>query len=208
VTWTNQQEHNTMAIDPLETSQPLPGTECYTPGAIAFHWTMFVLVVIVGVLGLLHDDWPKATQGFWINIHVMFGLLLWFMLLARLSWRRRHPPPALPTTVGAFSRRFSSPVHMALYALLFITPILGFVTFIYHGRIFDFGLFQVDLGVQKDHAIFGPTEDIHGYLAYALFALAGLHALAALWHQLYLHDGVLQRMWPTTSRNNARRRSL
>jgi cytochrome b561 len=27
-----------------------------------------------------------------------------------------------------------------------------------------------------------PTEDIHGYLAYTLFALVGLHLLAALWH--------------------------
>jgi len=44
--------------------------------------------------------------------------------------------------------------------------------------------------------VFGPTEDLHGYLAYALFALAGLHALAALWHRLVLHDGVLARMWP------------
>ena len=197
-----------MAIDPEETSQPLPAAERYSPGAMAFHWTMFVLVVIVGVLGLLHDDWPKETQGFWINIHVMFGLLLWFVLMARLAYRRRHPPPVLPTSVGAFSRRFSSPVHMALYALLFITPILGIVTFIFHGRIFDFGLFQVDPGVKKDHAIFGPTEDIHGYLAYALFALAALHAVAALWHHFRLRDGVLQRMWPSAARKRAARNEL
>jgi cytochrome b561 len=42
----------------------------------------------------------------------------------------------------------------------------------------------------------GPTEDIHGYLAYGLFALAGLHALAALWHRFVLQDGVLARIWP------------
>jgi cytochrome b561 len=37
--------------------------------------------------------------------------------------------------------------------------------------------------------------DIHGYLAYGLFAVAGIHAQAALWHQFVLHDGVLRRMW-------------
>ena len=36
----------------------------------------------------------------------------------------------------------------------------------------------------------------HGYLAYALFTVAGLHALAALWHQLMRRDGLLSRMWP------------
>jgi cytochrome b561 len=87
-------------------------------------------------------------------------------------------------------------VHLALYALMFAIPIVGCVTFIYHGRVFHFGLFDLDFGIKKNPAIFEPTEDIHGYLAYALFALAGLHALAALWHHFFLHDGVVSRIWP------------
>jgi cytochrome b561 len=70
------------------------------------------------------------------------------------------------------------------------------VTFIWHGRVIDFGLFKVDFGVAKNRAVFHPTEDIHGYLAYALFTLAGLHILAALWHQFIRRDGLLRRMWP------------
>jgi len=168
----------------------------YDPGAIRFHWTMAVLVVIVGVLGLLHDSWPKGTQSFWINIHALCGLALWALLLARFGWRRRHQPPPLPPEAGELSRALARPVHLLMYALLFVIPILGIVTFIWHGRAFDFGLFKVDLGVQKNRAIFHPTEDLHGYLAYTLFTVAGLHALAALWHQLVRRDGVLSRMWP------------
>jgi cytochrome b561 len=43
----------------------------YGQGAIAFHWVMFLLVIGVGVLGLLHDSWPKRTQPFWINVHAV-----------------------------------------------------------------------------------------------------------------------------------------
>jgi cytochrome b561 len=186
-----------MPTDPLESPHPLPTGQRYRPGAITFHWIMFGLVVIVGVLGLLHDSWPKQSQAFWINIHALIGLLLWLTLLARVGYRLRHAPPALPEGIGAFSRRFSSPVHLILYALMFVIPIVGVVTFIYHGRAFNFGVFQIDFGVKKDKAIFGPTEDIHGYLAYTLFAVAGLHALAALWHRFVLHDGVLARMLPS-----------
>jgi len=185
-----------MPTDPLETLHPLPTGQRYDPAAMAFHWTMFVLVVVVGTLGLLHDDWPKASQAFWINIHAVVGLLLWITLIARFGWRLRHPPPAMPRDVGVLSRRLSSPVHWALYALMFVIPIIGVVTFVYHGRVFDFGVFQIDPGVKKNRAIFHPTEDIHGYLAYALFTLAALHALAALGHRFLLHDGVLARMWP------------
>jgi cytochrome b561 len=155
---------------------------------------MFGLVVTVGTLGLLHDSWPKQTQAFWINVHALIGILLWLVLLARFGYRLRHSPPTLPVSIGAFSRRFSSPVHFLLYALMFIIPIIGFVTFVYHGRVFDFGAFELNFGIKKNRAVFAPTEDIHGYLAYALFAIAGLHALAALWHRYILHDGVLGRM--------------
>jgi superoxide oxidase len=168
----------------------------YGAGAIAFHWLMFILVVSVGALGLLHDSWPKRTQAFWINIHALAGLTLWSALIARLWWRWRHAPPAPMVNIGAISRRLSGPVHFALYALMFITPLVGIVTFVYHGRAFDFGFFRVDFGIRSNRSVFHPTEDWHGYLAYALFGLAGLHALTALWHQFVLRNGLLSRMWP------------
>ena len=184
------------STDPLKAINPQLTLARYRPVAITFHWVMFLLVAIVGVLGLLHDSWPKATQAWWINMHAVLGIALWLILLARFTYRLRHPPPALPAEVGALSRRFSNPVHLALYALLFVIPLIGVVTFVYHGRVFNFGLFQVDPGIVKNSAVFHPTEDIHGYLAYTLFGLAGVHALAALWHRFVLHDGVVARMWP------------
>jgi cytochrome b561 len=162
---------------------------------------MFLLIVCVGVLGLLHDSWPKKSQAFWINTHALCGLLVWLLLIARLWWRIRHAPPALPADVGEFSRRLSGPVHLLLYLLIFIIPIIGVVTFVWHGRIFNFGFFQVNFAIKANRAVFNPTEDIHGYLAYGLFALAGAHAFAALWHHFIRHDNVLRRMWPGLAKN-------
>jgi cytochrome b561 len=170
-------------------------TARYGSAAIAFHWLMFALVVCVGILGLLHDSWPnKASQKFWINIHALLGLLLWLVLLARFGWRLRHAPP--PASGGLAAKRLAGAAHFALYALLFVIPILGVVTFVYHGRFFDFGLFSINLHVPSNPAVFHPTEEWHGYLAYVLFGLAGVHALIALWHQFVLRDGLLARMWP------------
>jgi cytochrome b561 len=165
--------------------------------AIFFHWSMAVLVVIVGILGLLHDSWPHATQAKWINIHALLGLAAWVLLMLRVAWRMSHRPPDLPPDVGEFSRRTSYPVHLLMYLLLFVIPVLGIVTFIWHGRVFDFGLFRIDPHVRSDRGIFHPTEDIHGYLAYALFGLIGLHVLAALWHHYVRRDRVLLRILPT-----------
>ncbi|MET2825751.1 cytochrome b/b6 domain-containing protein [Mesorhizobium shangrilense] len=35
---------------------------------------------------------------------------------------------------------------------------------------------------------------MHEYGAYCLYAILSLHVLAALWHHLFLRDGVLRRM--------------
>jgi cytochrome b561 len=187
-----------MSIDSQEYQAQgiLPGVERYGPVAIAFHWAMMALVVIVGVLGLLHDAWPRRTQAFWINIHALVGLAVWLLIMARLRWRVTHRPPDLPPNIGEFMRRLSYAVHLLLYALLLLVPPIGIVTFIYHGRTFDFGAFQINTHVHANRAIFQPTENVHGYLAYGLFALIGLHVLAALWHHFIRRDGVLLRMWP------------
>jgi cytochrome b561 len=197
-----------MGPDGGRSTYPPTTAERYESGAIAFHWIMVLLIVGVGVLGLLHDSWPKRTQAFWINIHALLGLLVWVLVIARFWWRSRNRPPALPPEVGEFSRRLSGPVHRLLYALMFIIPIIGIVTFIWHGRVFDFGLFSVNFGIRSNRRIFNPTEDIHGYLAYALFALAGIHAIAALWHHFIRHDGVLRRIWPTSGGSDPARYSV
>src|ERR1700692_3240410 len=79
---TDGREKTDMTSQSNRSVPPSRGVESYGTGAIAFHWTMFLLIVGVGVLGLLHDSWPKLTQAFWINIHAMLGLLLWLMLIA------------------------------------------------------------------------------------------------------------------------------
>lgn len=167
----------------------------YGAWAITAHWTLFVLLVVVGILGLLHDSWPKHSQAFWINVHALFGLSLWILLILRFAGRLNNPPPP-PADSSIASAKLARAVHLALYALLFIIPIFGIVTFIWHGRSLDLGLVQLNFGVAKNPAIFEPTEDIHGYLAYGAFGLAAAHAVAALWHHFIKHDGVLRRMWP------------
>ncbi len=181
---------------PARQAHSEPAVVRYDRAAITLHWIMAALIVAVGTLGLLHDSWPRHSQAFWINLHALIGLSVWALSIVRLWWRLRHPPPAPPAEMGLLTRGLSYTVHLLLYLLVLVIPLLGIVTFIWHGRAFDFGLFKVDFGVRSNRAIFHPTEDVHGYLAYALFALIGLHALAALWHQFVRRDRLLQRMWP------------
>ena len=183
---------------PIPQPHAAPTVLRYDRAAIALHWITAALIVVVGTLGLLHDSWPRHSQAFWINLHALIGLSVWVLIIVRLWWRLRHPPPAPPPELGLLTRGLSYAVHMLLYLLVLVIPLVGIVTFIWHGRAFDFGLFRVDFGVRANRAIFHPTEDVHGYLAYVLFALIGLHMLAAVWHQFVRRNRLLQRMWRAT----------
>ena len=168
----------------------------YGSAAIAFHWIAAALIVFLGTLGLLFDDIPREARPFWINVHGCVGLVYFALVIARLAWRSAHRPPDLPSNIGAFDRSMSAAAHHALYALMLLIPVFGVVAYVWHGRVFDYGLFQLNFGVQMNREVFKPAETIHQFLAYGLFVLAGLHVLAALYHHLVRRNGILLRMMP------------
>ena len=168
----------------------------YTLPAIFLHWTSFALVLFVGVLGLSFGSIPRPNRLFWINIHAVFGLAVLALALARVFWRMRSPPPPYPEGVSALTTRLSKPVHHLLYTLMVVLPLVGIVAFVWHARVFDFGLFKLDFGVASNKPVYEAAEEIHEMLAYSLFGLAGLHGLAALWHHFVQKDLILARMWP------------
>jgi cytochrome b561 len=173
-----------------------PAPARYGPGAVTFHWTVAALIVFLGGLGLLFDDIPRGARPFWINVHLCVGLIYFAAVIARVLWRTTHKAPDLRPDIGEFSRRTSFAVHHLLYVLMLLIPVVGVVARVWHGRGFDYGVFQLDFGAASDPAVFHLAEKIHQLLAYALFALAGLHAAGALYHQFVRRDGILLRMMP------------
>src|SRR5580704_18834714 len=105
--------------NPTPVTMPATSIRRYSPVALSLHWIMAALILFSGILGLLLDDWPKASKLFWINIHAQVGLLVLALLIGRIWWRRTHAPPQLPPEVGDVSRRVSHQAHLLIYALMF-----------------------------------------------------------------------------------------
>jgi cytochrome b561 len=159
-------------------------------GAILLRWLLFALVVIAGMLGVLHDSWPKHSRAFWINLHALAGILVWAFLMARFWLLLRQP--RLPQTWAARL------VQFPLYVLLLLTPAAGLAAFIWRGRVLNLGAWQINFGVIENRSIFEPIEDIHGYMAYATFTLLGVHIGAVLWHHYVKRDDSLRNTrWKT-----------
>jgi len=141
-----------------------------------------------------------------LNIHWVLGICIGLLTLPRLLWRvfgtrPQHVPGS------RLEHRAADMAHWALYALLLLMPVSGYMT-TYDPT--DFGLFQVP--ACRDTAFAGwirsvfalttlELEDamwtVHSFLGKRVaWVLVALHIVAALVHHFARRDAVLRRMLP------------
>lgn len=176
--------------------QPVsPSAIRYDTTTIVFHWVTAILVATQW-LGAQTIDWfPKgALRVDARSLHISGGVLLTAILLSRIIWRltagRR-----LPLADGRGLSVVAKATHWGLYALLAAMVLVGMTLAWTRGdSIFNlFTLPQFDPG---NHALADQVQQVHATIGWIIVGVAGLHAVAALFHRLIWRDGVLARMLP------------
>ena len=155
---------------------------------LALYWGMALLAVLVGVFGLVHDSWLATALTSGSRLHVLFGLLLVGLVVARFYWWLKHSPPAQKADIRRFSRQLSRLVYLVLYLVIGAKQIIGIVNFMWHGGILDFGLL-LDNDSAQDLGIYKSTADFRAILVCGLIALVLIRGLA-FWTWLRLVEKV------------------
>jgi cytochrome b561 len=136
-----------------------------------------------------------------LQVHRSLGVTIWTLTVFRLVWRvtgARFPAfPASMTPPHQLGARLS---EYGLYALLLIQPTTGVAQTILRGRPFEVFAWSIPPLAARDVALVEILHAAHEIGAWCLFALAGLHAAAALVHHFILHDDVLEVMAPAFRR--------
>lgn len=167
----------------------------YDSVARGIHWLMAALIIGAFALGLLVDTFPSNWEDSVVNAHKLIGISILCLVILRLVWRSAHTPPAAEPT-GWLLERASSLSQVLLYCLMMAVPLIGIALAVWSGQGIDFGLFSLPPMMAENEAVAGQIGEIHELAAYILIGLAGLHALAALWHHFVRKDDVLKRMLP------------
>ncbi len=163
---------------------------------IWLHWLTAGLVLVLWALAQIIDFWPPASFGRVAvrSTHILLGLVLVAILLARLIWRLhggRQLPPAQTGLLGLAARL----THWALYGLLTLALAAGIANVWVRGDSF-FGLFRLVSFAPGDRAMRQLIGSLHEVPTNLILIVAGLHAAAALFHHFIKRDGVLRRMLP------------
>ncbi len=163
--------------------------------AMILHWLTALMIFAMFGLGLwmrtlgYYDPWYHAAPA----LHKSAGMLLLLLLLLRWLWRVVNVRPAL---IGApWERQLALSVHRLHYLLLFALMITGYLIPTAEGvgiEIFDWVTVPALMVLSKP--VTEAVGLLHRDLAWAVMALATLHAAAALMHHFRRHDMTLRRM--------------
>ena len=174
----------------------------YTAVAMALHWLLGLSIVAMFVLGVYMADLPFSPWRMKLyNWHKWAGITFLALSVLRLVWRISHRPPALPAAITrampAWQNLAHHATHHLLYVLFFVVPLLGWAYSSAAGfPIVWFGQITLPDFVPADKALAEMIKPLHELSAFALMGLAGLHIAAALKHQWFDRDGLLERMLP------------
>ena len=168
----------------------------YPRSLMWLHWST-LLAVLAAVVLVLARDWvdDRALRGQLLDVHRQIGLLVFLGTATRLAARHLFQPPPAPLARG-IHRWAVHASHATLYLLLIALPVLGVLATQAGGR--PVTLLGLPLGtlIGRDRDLAEQIAEAHETGAWLLLALAGLHALAAIWHHAVLRDDTLRRMLP------------
>ena len=152
----------------------------YSPAQKALHWAVVALIalqwLIFDGMGRPFHESMEAGALAWGTVpvvHLVLGVTVLVLALARLWLRRSHGAPEAPAEEPAIFRAAAHWAHLAIYALLLAMPLTGLAAW--------FGLV-------------GPAAGVHELLMNLLLALVAVHVAAVLVHQFVWKTDLLARM--------------
>ncbi|WP_207284572.1 cytochrome b [Pseudomonas sp. FW300-N2A2] len=177
-------------------------TDRYAKLSITLHWLMLALFVgvyaCIEIKGLL----PRGSnaRALFLGLHGLFGIsifaLVWIRLLGRLT-----PRPPITPTPPAWQTGLSHLMHLVLYGLMIVTPLMAWLMLAAGGKPLPYFDFYLSAPVSVDPDLAKRFKYWHEWLGTSGYWLIGLHALAGLFHHYWVGDNTLARMLSGRSRS-------
>ncbi len=186
------------SLSPEFPAAVLPVARYAAPSRL-LHWLTAALVVVIIIFGIWIKFFEPHDEPFKLrlyNIHESCGVLVFLLTLIRIVNRHLNPPPPLPADTPALIRFAASTSHIALYVLLVLMPIVGFLATNAWG--FPLSLFNVlpplPSPVDKNEELAKILSFVHLCGAVTIILLIGAHLMGVIYHTFVRKDGLLRRM--------------
>jgi len=177
----------------------MPKNAQYSFVARVLHWLVAGMIVAQYLLAELAEYAKESGEALQQLIllanHKSIGMTIFTLAVVRVLWRLLNQPPPLPTSISVVQRKVSHIAHWSIYALIFALPVSGWLMSSANAySVSWFNVFVFPDLITVNTSLASNFNRIHEILAYALLILSLLHIVAAIKHNVFDQDGVLQRM--------------
>jgi cytochrome b561 len=166
--------------------------------AQAIHWVTAILVLVAFLYGPggSEERVYSPARDFDRQLHETLGICVFGLVVMRVLWRMVDSQPD-PPQVSRWMGIAAKAVQWVLYLLLFALPLTAIAGAWLEGHPLTLlGGVEIAPLLGLSHDVGAKIATLHTWLGDAILWLAGLHALAALYHHFVLKDGVLASMLP------------
>lgn len=187
-------------VSPMQTDtlNQLSGT------TVVLHWLVGLAVIAMLAIGIYMTETETFALYPW---HKSFGVLIFFIVIARVAWRIRNGWPEPVSRMQRSEFLLMRTVQTVLLVATVLMPVSGFLMSSLGGTgVAVFGLEIVARNpdpenpmrvIAHNESLAGFFRAVHGWTAYTIIAALFLHISGALKHHLLDKDGTLRRMLGT-----------
>ena len=152
----------------------------YHPVTVALHWA--VVLLVVATVKFAGDD-----GGGNLGLHTWIGGLILLAMLIRFVMRWTVKQPNWASAGNGFFDLIGKLTHFGLYFFTFSILVTGAAMYLNGGGGGEFGEGGFSIGF--------VFRAFHTLSWLGIFLLVVLHVGAALYHQFFIKDNLLGRMW-------------
>ena len=157
------------------------------------HWLSALILIIQIPLGfyLVDLDFGEERINF-ESIHVILGLLIFYLVILRLINNILNPTPKLDPSVFIGQKFIAKLNHMLLYIAILSITISGILKKLFNGETLV--IFFKEIEIKDNFELADQFYNIHIYSNYLIIALISVHFLAVITHKLLFKENLIKKI--------------
>ena len=150
-----------------------------------FHWTIALILILQIPLGFYLVNLDYGSQRISIeNIHIVFGLTVFYLTIFRILNKILNPVPQLRSNIFIGQKYIARLNHLLLYITLVLITVSGILKKLFNGE--QLVIFFKEIKLENNFKLADQFYDIHIYANYLLIVLISLHILLSLYIKFFL----------------------
>ena len=126
------------------------------------------------------------------NVHVILGLIIFYIVIIRLVNKILNPTPKLDPSIFKGQVFLAKMNHILLYLAILSITISGILKKLFNGE--SLVIFFKEIQIKDNFELADQFYNIHIFSNYVILILIAIHLVAVIVHRLFFKDNLLKKI--------------